>query len=1201
MRLSKLEILGFKSFCDRTTVVFQPGITAIVGPNGCGKSNISDAIQWALGEQSAKTLRGEKMEDVIFNGTDNRKPLGMAEVNIILTDVDGQLPAGFGEYKEIQVTRRLYRSGESEYFINKIPCRLKDIRDLLIDSGIGAKTHTIIEQGKMDQILSSKPTDRRVIIEETAGIMKFKIRRNEAMNKLESTNQNLLRVNDIVSEIKRQINSIDRQAKKAERYKKLKEEIKDIELRLASKNLTSLEEKRESLNKELTSKKDEEIKAATDIVRIENQIEENRIIIAEKEKEISEIDAKVFELENRIHRNEGRIEMLKGQLNTFKGQMERGSSEIEHIKKEIEQQQYQKTLAIKEREEFEAQLKEKERSLKQKEEAFESLLSQQQDIQDNLEEEKTEVFRIITEITNTTNQINTLESMLSETEKREIKRLAEDEGLLNEYNKANGKLKDIEDQNSSIREALNNKKNNYAATINDMDRLQSELKQLEQSLFSEKEHLSSNSARLNSLSDMERNLTGYQEGVKNILGKKEKGGNELAGIHCLVADIIETEPRYEMAVEAVLGERLQNIVTETHHDTKKAVDYLKQEGAGRGTFIPLELKEKERSSYVKNGDAGVVGPALELIKFKDDYRKVAEYLLGDVLIVEDLDSAISIWKKNGINKTLVTLSGEVVDPWGAVSAGSVKENGDGLLHRRRELKELEKSVAEKKAVVEQLENKIKESRAELDKVLDGKQRLEAAIHQTEIQSIGTERDVQALIDELKRLEARLDIVKTEKDIIAKEKARIADEANSAKQNLGNLTRQRQENEAKVIDLQAQYKEIQISVEELRGEVTHIKVSVTSLHEKAENALLNIHRIEKTVDGNKNQLKNREDEISQTKNGIEEANKAISDSESQINELSQQLNELKGIKVERIEALTAETDKLKMIEAEVKQQRKILEDIHKIISELEVKDTELRLQTEHLKSTILENYHTSLDEVRKGLGEFAIDMEEANSNLSALKAKVEELGPVNLSAIEEYQELTQRYEFLTKQQADLMQSIDDLQKAIGKINRTTKQLFIDTFNTLNETFNNVFKSIFGGGRASLVLVDENNPLESGIEIVAQPTGKRLENIALLSGGEKALTAISLLFASFLIKPTPFCMLDEIDAPLDEANIGRFTNVLRTMVDKSQFIVITHNKRTMEASDALYGVTMEEAGVSKIVSVRFNEDAVQRTEEEAMVAG
>ncbi|MBI5180499.1 MAG: AAA family ATPase, partial [Nitrospirae bacterium] len=459
MRLSKLEILGFKSFCDKTTVVFQPGITAIVGPNGCGKSNISDAIQWALGEQSAKTLRGEKMEDVIFNGTDNRKPLGMAEVNIILTDVDGQLPAGFGEYKELQVTRRLYRSGESEYFINRIPCRLKDIRDLLIDSGIGAKTHTIIEQGKMDQILSSKPTDRRVIIEETAGIMKFKIRRNEAMNKLESTNQNLLRVNDIVSEIKRQINSIDRQAKKAERYKKLKEEIKDIELRLASKNLTSFEEKRDSLNKELTSKNDEEIKTTTDIVRIENQIEENRIIITEKEKEISEIDAKVFELENRIHRNEGRIEMLKGQLNTFNGQMERGSSEIEHIKKEIEQQQYQKTLAIKEREEFEAQLKDKEHSLKQKEQAFESLLSQQQNIQDNLEEKKTEAFRIITEITNAANQINTLKSMLSETEKKEFKRLAEDEDLLNEYNKAKGKLKDIEGQNSSIREALNNKKN----------------------------------------------------------------------------------------------------------------------------------------------------------------------------------------------------------------------------------------------------------------------------------------------------------------------------------------------------------------------------------------------------------------------------------------------------------------------------------------------------------------------------------------------------------------------------------------------------------------------------------------------------------------------------------------------------------------------------------------------------------------------
>ncbi|MBI5044095.1 MAG: chromosome segregation protein SMC, partial [Nitrospirae bacterium] len=1159
-----------------------------------------------------------KMEDVIFNGTDNRKPLGMAEVNIILTDVDGQLPAGFGEYKEIQVTRRLYRSGESEYFINRIPCRLKDIRDLLIDSGIGAKTHTIIEQGRMEQILSSKPTDRRTIIEETAGIMKFKIRRNEAINKLEATNQNLLRVNDIVNEVKRQINSIDRQAKKAERYKKLKEEIKDIELKLASKNLTSLEEKRDGLNKELTSKKDEEIKATADIGRIENQIEEGRLLIAEKEREISEIDSKLFELENIIHRNEGRIEMLNGQLNTFKGQIERGSSEIEHIKKEIEQQKYQKTLALKEKEEFESQLKEKEGALKEKEDAFESLLTQQEDIQNSLEDEKAEVFKIITDITNTTNQINNLESMLSETEKREGKRLIENEGLLNEYTKTEERLKNAEKDLSSIREVLNNKRDEYAGTIKEIEGLQIKLKELEERLFSEKDQLSSQNARHASLSDMEKNLTGYQDGVKTILNTKEKASGALTGIHGIVADIIETEPKYELAVEAVLGERLQHIVVETHNDTRKALEYLKQGGSGRGTFIPLELREIKKLSFSKggqgelscegNGDRGIIGPALKLVRYKEGYEKVADYLLGDVLIVEDLNSAIDIWKNDGtclpnrqVNKTLVTLSGEVVDPWGAVSGGSEKDNGNSLLHRRREIKELEKTVNERKAAVEGLEGRIKEAKALLENAADKKQGLEAVIKDIEIQAVKIERDIQTLTDELKRLGARLDIVNIEKDDIAKEKIKIANEINSLRQNLEILSKQKTEREERVADLQAQYREARTSVEELRDEVMHIKVSVTSLREKNENALLNIHRIEKAIDGLNNQMQKREEDLSQIKRGIEESNRAVSDSEAQINELSSQLNELKKVKTEKIEMLTEETDKLKMVEAEVKQQRRMLEDIHKIISELEVKDTELRLQISHLKEAILENYHTSLEDVRKSLGEFTIDIEEANNNLSTLKAKVEELGPVNLSAIEEYQELTQRYEFLTKQQTDLMQSIDDLQKAISKINRTTKQIFLDTFNTLNESFNQVFKSFFGGGRASLVLVDENNPLESGIEIVAQPTGKRLENIDLLSGGEKALTAISLLFASFLIKPTPFCMLDEIDAPLDEANIGRFTNVLRSMVDKSQFIVITHNKRTMETADALYGVTMEEAGVSKIVSVRFNEETVQRTEEEAMVAG
>ncbi len=1194
MYLSRLEILGFKSFCDKTNVVFQPGITAVVGPNGCGKSNIADAIQWALGEQSAKTLRGEKMEDVIFNGTDNRKSIGMAEVNLILTDVSGQLPAGFGEYRELQITRRLYRSGESEYYINKIPCRLKDIRDLLIDSGIGAKAHTIIEQGKMDEILSSKPTDRRTIIEETAGIMKFKIRRNEAMNKLEATNQNLLRVNDIISEIKRQINSLDRQAKKAEKYKKLKEELKDIELRLASKNLSSLESKRDETTRELTNQLDAEIRVTTDIAKIDSQIEEDRLLITQKEGEIAGIGQKILELENMIHRNEGRIEMLKEKIGAFNSQSERGAVEIEDIKREINQQKYQHSLAKAEREQFEALLKEKGAALNEKEEAYTSLLKQEDEIENSLEDEKKDLFRIITEITNITNQINSLESRISDTEKSEDRTRVENEGLLNEYERIKGELKNTEEAFASIRALLNNRKADYSESVKDMERRQNEIKGLEGNLLAEKESLSAAAARLSSLSDMEKNLTGYQEGVKKILSTKES----LSGIHGIVADMIETEPKYEMAVEALLGERLQNIVIETHQDARKAVEYLRAEG-GRGTFIPMKLREKRNEAYIKNGDASVIGAALELVRYKEGYKGVAEYLLGDALIVEDLDTAINLWQRDGINKTLVTLSGDVIDPCGALSAGNTKENGKGILHRRREIKELERSVDGKRLSVEKLEGSLGEFRAGLEAAINKKQQLESDIHQDEIQHVKTEKEMQLLMDEIKRIEERLGTVNIERAGIANERTRIEEETASAKDNLKRLTGEKEEKEAHIAKLQSEYRDIQAGVEEMRGEVMRLKIDVTSLHEKNENALLNIQRIEKTIEGLATQLKNREEETRRIKGEIEESGKAILSSEAQINELSSQLNERKKIKTEKIEALTETADKLKLREAELRQHRKDLDDLRKAISELEVRDTTMRLEIEHLKTNILENYHISLEDVRTGLGEFSIDIEEAANNLSALKSKIEELGPVNLAAIEEYQELTQRYEFLTKQQQDLTQSIDDLQKAISKINRTTKEIFLSTFNTLNETFNEVFKSFFGGGRASLVLIDENNPLESGIDIIAQPSGKKLESISLLSGGEKALTAISLLFASFLIKPTPFCILDEIDAPLDEANIGRFTNALRKMTDKSQFIIITHNKRTMEMSDTLYGITMEEQGVSKIVSVRFNEDKDVNVEEPQLV--
>ncbi len=672
MQLKTLEMTGFKSFSDKTIVAFQPGITAVVGPNGCGKSNISDAIRWVLGEQSAKHLRGEKMEDVIFNGSENRKPLGLAEVVLKLSNAAGGLPSDFGQYSEIEITRRLYRSGESEYFINKIPCRLKDIRDLMMDAGVGGKLHAIIEQSRVDQILSSKPQDRRFLFEEVAGVMKYKARRQEALSKLEATQQNQLRINDIIIEVKRQVNSLDRQAKKAERYQKLRAEMKDSEFRLASVEYSNLGIEWTSSSEEFRKLEDEVTGLHAALGRIESGIEETRAAALSSERELATLQNKIHETESALSRAEHRVEMSKSQITSLTEQSGRDSADIEYLKQEMVRTTDQKKQHEEEARSLGESIEERNRVLVQKVEDIESVARALQEKELSLEETRNGILSAMNQSAAEKTRVSNLRARVSQIDEQDERALKEKLELERKLGELKVLLADKERELEDIARRRVSAEDERTQVSARLEQATANRKGLETGLNESRNRLAAQSSRLRSLLELEQSLEGYQKGVRTVMSARKEGAAEqnLGTIHGIVADMIETEPRYEVAIEAVLGDRLQYVVVDSQHDSLKAIDYLKTRSGGRSTFVPKTPREVRSEPFIKNGHAGVIGPALGVVRCKENYSTVAQYLLGDVVVVDTMDTALYLWNKNGFNKTVVTLSGEIVDPWGAVTGRS---------------------------------------------------------------------------------------------------------------------------------------------------------------------------------------------------------------------------------------------------------------------------------------------------------------------------------------------------------------------------------------------------------------------------------------------------------------------------------------------------------------------------------------------------
>lgn len=1181
MYLKRLELLGFKSFSDKTQISFRPGITALVGPNGCGKSNIADAILWALGEQSSKALRGERMEDLIFNGTEFKKPTGMAEVSMTIGDISGEISNEFAGYGEIAITRRVYRSSEGEYIINKIPSRLKDIKDLMIDMGVS--THrTVIEQGEVEKIISSNPIERRGIIEETGGITKYNARKSEALRKLEATNNNLLRVRDIIQEVKRQISSLERQVKKAEEYKKISSELKDIEQRLSSLEYRRLSHLWKETEDEGLAFQTEEARLRSLTSALDAKMAEARLDLTNREADITSMKESIREAENMILKGENRLELLNNQLKDTREQQDRIRLELLSLSSDIESHDVEKESLLREKGEIAEDVVRKGSLLKERGSLFSGLEEKLFGIEEELEEERLHLLSLISDMTEKKNLISVLEARLGEIKGSGERRERELELLNTDISRSEEMVRTRLQELKLIKDDLVIKKEGHSRVVAGLDIKEKELKETETRLSELREELGRIEARLYSLKEWHKDIEAGREDIKTaILSDKGLGNADM--IHGIAADILDVPPQFERAVESVLGEKLKGVILETHHDIKLAVNYLKSKGHGRGIFIPREPREIKEEPFVQNGTAGIIGPALTLVKCRVGYERVVEYLLGGIVVVRDLDVAVDLWSRNGFSKTLVTMDGEVVDLAGAVYGGMTNGSGIGLLEKRREMRGLDLQTSSIKEKIAEFDSIKGDIIRQLEYLQGERERLEAGIREIELGVVDKEKDVEAAGREQARLKERLEMLLAEKGMASDELVKIEEKLGQTKSDLESLLSNKEEKEFTIQGLKVEKEMLDDKIGSVREEITSIKIDVTTLNEKVSSISSSLNRIEKDLQSKSNQITERERLLSEINKRIVSMDEEVSKVRSEIESISARLSNQRSLLSEMIGSHSDATSGLKNIEDQILGHRKETDLLKGKAAELEVRKVEIRLKIDQIKDLVQSNYHKSLEEIAGEFGEFQLNADEARHRFADLRKRLEALGPVNIAAIDECKELEERYNFLTTQEKDLTESIESLHEAISKMNKTASELFLETFNKLNDKFQEVFSSLFNGGMARLELLDPGKPLESGVEIVAQPAGKRLKNISLLSGGEKALTAIALLFASFLIHPSPFLILDEIDAPLDEENIRRFTNLLIKMKERCQLIIITHNKRTMEMADILHGVTMEEPALSKIVSV------------------
>ncbi len=1179
MYLKRIEMQGFKSFADKTVLEFKPGITTVIGPNGSGKSNISDAIRWVLGEQSMKSLRGAKSEDIIFAGTQARKSLGFAEVSIVIDNNDNKLPI---EYSEVTVTRKIYRSGETGYFINKVPCRLKDILELFMDTGIGKDGYSIIGQGKIDEILSNKSEDRRHIFEEAAGIVKYRTRKQESEKKLEQTKLNLLRINDILAEIEANIEPLKLQSDKAKQFLDLREELKSIEVGLFIYNINTYKEKLEQLVKDediITSQKEAEdskmetLQASKEELRqvvddITAQIENMQNIGFESSNKIEKINSEIGISNERIQNNSANKQRLEAEILEVKNR-------IEELKEEQKQKLEKKTNLTSNKEKFEKELAEKEAELAELSKKLSAkeleIESKKQIVQDNIDKK----YELAAEI-------NTQDVNYENLEKRKKQLKNEIDSVISELDSTRYGKNEISKGFYDIESKRNIAVENLEKSVQAKEQNMQKLKQYEEEISKLTYTQRMKQARHQFLIETEKEKEGYNKTVKSLLVACDKDSNLNKGIHGVLANLISVEKEYETAIEMCLGQSLQNIVTSTEQDAKKMIEYLRTNSLGRASFLPIASVQGKKLDKLTKMD-GVIGIASDLVKCKKEYEQIILSILGRTVVVEDMDTAIALAKKDKYSFRIVTLKGDIISSSGSISGGSVQTKTVNILGRSREiedlekeLKKLEKQIADKTAEKEEYASSIGDSIEETAK-------LEKELQEIEIVYATEKQKMVAVEENITRLENRLaklkeEVTQTEKQ---KEENRLLKEQKEAE--IQELTQQIEELNKVIEEFALNNKDNQKYIDDLNFDITNLKISVTSFDESESSIEEMVERISQDIKNNEQSIENKNQNILAITEENTKLEQTITEYNNQIEQIKQEVTN-SGTKVEELkQERIAKNEKLVNTENEIQSQFSTLESLKEQIIKLDVKKTKLEQDLQQVVESLWNEYEltpNSTEEYQK-----PNNVATAQKQVNSLRNKIKDLGSINIDSIEEYKKTKERYDFMSEQRLDLENTASKLRKIIGDMTTTMQNQFKEKFELINKNFNEVFTELFNGGKAELILENEENILECGIDIRVQPPGKKLQNMMLLSGGEKAFTAIALLFAILKINPAPFCILDEIEAALDDVNVYRFAEYLKKFCKQTQFLVITHRKGTMEAGDSVYGVTMEENGISKLLSIKL----------------
>ena len=1187
MRIKKIELIGFKSFKDRTVIQFDAGITGVVGPNGCGKSNIVDALVWVMGEMSAKDLRGSTMTDVIFAGAEGYAPSGMAEVSLTLENDGGPFPVQYLKHTEIMVTRRLHRNGESEYLINKEPARLRDVQEIFMDTGAGSKGFSIIQQGMIGKIITAKPEDRKSLIEEAAGITKFKARKKESQRKLQSTEQNLIRLQDIIGELKRQIDSLQRQAQRAERYRTLKTQIEELDLWVSSLSFRDLKLAADECQRIFNEVQSQEVEGEASLSSLQSEIEVLRLGLLEKEKSVEILQNQQFEIQASVQKKELDIQSLRFEIEQArtKGEMTGSLVQVQEVRRDSllkEQATLESQVGV-----LELESDTLAQAFIMKNEAFQEAQSRIAQVDEELTTSRRELFALGQTDSQIDARVHALTSQIEEMQERE----QAEQGVFAELKQ---KQIEFEDRRKRIQLEFDRERQMQMDLSSDVESFEANKKILSGQIaqkkteFEEfKDRLNEVASRLYGLEDLARNFEGFEEGVKSVMLWQKARSTEITADGSVsfqpVSEVVEVPPEYEVAMEAALGSRLQMLLSRDEGTAVQAVEYLKEHNSGRASFAVGSQAQHERATLQ---DSGVLAVLKDVVHFSDQHQSSVEKLLDGVAVVDSLKTALRL-HASAPGWTFVTRDGDTLTNDGILTGGASEGADSGMLKRRREIKELSQQKDEWAGKLALAQGSLKKLEATLENVV-------ADFEGARARKLEQELKVSELRKDLERSENEMQNAAGASEKQQRELNRLMETIRAQQSRLEELetalleTRgKKAQVEQKTNELQEELTTTRMGFDGINLEVTDLQVQSARKTQEFQSTSRELERVKREVDSLQVELSRMNEESEKTTSVLSQSQILLEERKLEFEKSIRDLEEIKARFAQTKNTYEEMHARVRESEDSLSSAQRIRNERQHRMNEAQLKFEQAKMKEQYLIDQIRERYMLNLPDIFEEKSQREGDPTTAEAELKEMRDKLAKIGEVNLSAIEEYEENSKRYEFLVQQQADLNGAQDQLRRVIDRINRICSKRFKETFDLVNERFMRVFPVLFGGGEAHLEIFEDPEKGEMGIDIIAKPPGKKMQNISLLSGGEKALTAVALVFSIFLVKPSPYCLLDEVDAPLDDANVYRFNDLVREMAKRSQIIVVTHNKHTMEIASKLYGVTMQERGVSTMVSVNLNE--------------